>query len=100
MRWIVLTLVALAGAVAAAFTIQNSTFTVPLQLDLGVAAWRLSKPASVSALMWSAFGIGALLPALVLGVRSVRLASRVKALEQEIALGSARSPAKDPWAGA
>jgi uncharacterized integral membrane protein len=99
MRWVVLTTVALVVAVAAAFTIQNSSFEAPLQLDLYVAAWRLAEPASVPLLMWASFAVGGLFAGGVLGARSARLASRVRQLESEIAVGGSKSAsAKDPWA--
>lgn len=98
MRWVWLTLILLVVLVAAAFTVQNSTFTAALQLDLGVTAWRLQSPASVPVLMWSSFGAGALVAGVVLGVRSMRLGARVRQLEQEATVGAARG-GKDPWAG-
>lgn len=98
MRWVVLTTVALIVAVAAAFTIQNSSFQVPLQLDLYFAAWRLAEPASVSLLMWVSFAVGGLFAGGVFGARTARLAARVRELESEIAIGGAKSAAKDPWA--
>jgi hypothetical protein len=98
MRWVWLTLLLLLAFVVAAFTIQNSSFEAKLQLDLGVAAWRLASPVSVPVLMWTSFAVGAVVPALVLIARNARLNSRIRQLEQEIALGGGRKP--DPWAGA
>lgn len=98
MRWVVFTTVALTVAVAAAFTVQNSRFEAPLQLDLYFAAWRLAEPASVPLLMWLAFALGGLFVGAVLALRSARLAARVRELEQEIAFGGAKTAAKDPWA--
>ncbi|MES2637893.1 MAG: lipopolysaccharide assembly protein LapA domain-containing protein [Myxococcota bacterium] len=98
MRWVWLTLGLLVAVVLTAFTLQNSSSRAPLQLDLWVAAWRLSNPVSVSVLIWSAFGAGALLAGAGFGYRGIRLGRRVRQLEQELAMGSSR--AKDPWAGA
>lgn len=100
MRWVWTTLGLLVAVVLTAFTVQNSSFRAPLQLDLWVAAWKLSSPVSVSVLMWSSFGAGVVIAGAVLGLRGMRLGRRVRQLEQEIALGSARGGVKDPWAGA
>ena len=97
MRWVWLTLVVLLAVVIAAFTIQNSAYTAPLQLDLWVAAWKLQRPASVPVLMWSSFGVGAVLGGAWFGLRSAQQGRRIRQLEQELALGAARG--KDPWAG-
>ncbi|MDP2307003.1 MAG: LapA family protein [Pseudomonadota bacterium] len=98
MRWVWLTLGLLVVVVLTAFTLQNSSYRAPLQLDLWFAAWKLKSPVSVSALMWSSFGAGLLIAGAGLGFRGMRLGQRVRQLEQEIAMGSARG--KDPWAGA
>jgi uncharacterized integral membrane protein len=96
-RWIVLLLVALVGVVLAAFTIQNSGFRVPLQLDLYFGAWKLSDPAPASALVWSGFGAGLLLGGGWGLIRSSSLSRKVSRLEQEIALGPRTN--RDGWAG-
>ncbi|MDP2314328.1 MAG: hypothetical protein Q8P41_15610 [Pseudomonadota bacterium] len=98
MRWVWLTLGVLLLVVVTAFTMQNSSFRAPLQLDLWVAAWKLAAPVSVSVLMWSSFGAGLAVAGALLGLRGLRLGRRVRQLEQELAMGSARG--KDPWAGA
>jgi uncharacterized integral membrane protein len=98
MRWVKLVLLLLVALVATAFTLQNLTWTAPLQLNLGVVAWRLSQPAPVPALMWLSFGIGLLGATVVFGGRAWRLSSRVKQLEQEMTLASTRKNEKDPWA--
>lgn len=98
MRWVWLTLGLLVAVVLTAFTLQNSSFHAPLQLDLWFAAWKLSSPVSVSVLIWTSFGAGLLIAGGFLGYRTMRLGRRVRQLEQEIAMGSVRG--KDPWAGA
>ena len=100
MRWVKLVLLLVVALIAAAFTVQNSTWTAPLQLDLWVVAWKLARPAPVPALMWVSFGTGLLGATLVFGARAWRLSSRVKQLEQELTLASSRasSSQKDPWA--
>jgi hypothetical protein len=98
MRWLQVMLVVLVVATAAAFTIQNSTFDARLQLDLGFAAWRLSEPASVPVLMWSAFGVGLLVGVIGMGIRSAR-ASTVRRAESDALAATAQSTSKDPWAG-
>lgn len=98
MRWVWLSLGLIAALVLTAFTLQNSSYHAPLQLDLWFAAWKLSHPVSVSALMWGSFSAGALFAGGIFGFRGMRLGRRVRQLEQEIALGPLRG--KDPWAGA
>lgn len=98
MRWVWLLLLLSIASVIAAFTIQNSSFEAKLQLDLGFAAWRLSRPVGVPALMWLSFFVGAVVPSLLFLARNARLNSRIRQLEQEIALGAGRK--SDPWAGA
>ena len=97
MRWVWLVLVVLLAVVLTAFTLQNSSFRAPLQLDLCVAAWKLRSPVGVPLLMWSSFGAGALLAGGWFAVRASSLARKVRQLEQEIAMAAPR--AKDPWAG-
>jgi uncharacterized integral membrane protein len=97
MRWVWLTLIVLVGLVATAFTIQNSAFEAPLQLNLWVAAWKLRAPVGVPLLMWSSFGAGMVLAGTIVGLRSVTLGRRIKQLEHELAMGANRG--KDPWAG-
>lgn len=94
-RWIALTLIVLLAAVLAAFTIQNSAFESPLQLDLYFVAWQLGRPASVSALIWASFAAGFAIAGLWGLWRSTRLARRLRKLEQEIAFGGGKP--KDDW---
>ena len=69
------------------FSIQNSSRTTQLSLDLFVAAWQLQTPVSIPLLMGSCLGAGWLLGALMFGLQSAGRARRIKALEREIALG-------------
>lgn len=96
-RWLVLLTIVLLGVVIAAFTLQNSNYESPLQLDLYVAAWRLSEPASVPALMWISFGSGFAIAGLWGLWKTTRLAARLRKLEQEVALSSVKP--QDGWAG-
>lgn len=96
-RWAAIIGMLLVVLAIAAFTIQNSGFRVPLQLNLYFAAWQLSEPASVTVLMWSSFGAGGLLAWMWGAWRSAALTRKVRRLEQEVAMGS--RPAKDSWAG-
>lgn len=97
-RWLVLLSIVLLGVVVAAFTLQNASYTSPLQLDLYVVAWRLREPASVPALVWTSFGAGFALAGMWGLWRSSRLAARLRKLEQEVALSSAAGKGPDPWA--
>lgn len=94
-RWIVLTLLVLLAVVLIAFTVQNTAYEAPVQLDLYFGAWRLRQPASVSALVWISFGLGFGLAGLWGLWRSTRLARRLRKLEQEIAFGGGKP--KDEW---
>jgi uncharacterized integral membrane protein len=94
-RWIMLLMLALVVGVIAAFTIQNGAYTSPLQLDLGLAAWKLRRPASVPALMWSSFGVGFTMAALWGFWRSASLSREVRRLQQEVALAGTKP--KDGW---
>lgn len=96
MRWLKLTLVVLVLATGAAFTVQNTGRTTQLSLDVGFAAWRLAHPVTVSALVWASFGAGLLLAGTWGLLRSAALARKVRQLEQQVALGSARSTT-DTW---
>ena len=99
MRWVKLIVVLLVIAVIAAFTVQNTGRTADLSLDLGFAAWKLARPATVAALVWASFGAGLLLAGTWGFVRGVALARRVRQLEQQIALGGASAPSSDSWRG-
>ena len=101
MRWVWLVLAVLIAVVATAFTLQNSSFRAPLQLDLWVAAWRLKSPASVPALMWASFGAGAVVGGGAVALRSFfgrGFGRRAPPYNPDVAMGGA-TRANDPWAG-
>ncbi|MBM4391867.1 MAG: LapA family protein [Deltaproteobacteria bacterium] len=68
------------------FTVQNSSRTTDLSLDLYVGAWRLVDPAPIPMLMWGSFALGALAAWLYNFRKSITLSRRVRQLEQEMAL--------------
>ena len=93
MRWAKIIVGLLIAFAVAAFAVQNSARTTELSFDVAVAAWKLSRPISVPALMALCAGGGALV-AWALGLASrVRLQRRVRMLEQESALRGAPPPA-------
>ncbi len=96
MRWILLLVAALVAAVGAAFTVQNSSFTVPLQLDLYFVAWRLRSPVSASALMWGAFAAGLLVGGCAMGFRGQ---GGARGRLSEPGPPSRDDKTRDPWAG-
>lgn len=71
------------------FVVQNSTRTTQLSLNVGFAAWQLTEPVQVPALIGVAFGAGFLLALMWLLPGRMRLAARVRRLEQEAAIGTA-----------
>lgn len=91
-------------AIGALFSVQNAERTVVLSLDLGVAAWQIRDPVPVPALIGVCFGAGFLLGGLLVSIRAVRLSSRVRTLEQQLAISGfasppgASSPRRDPGA--
>ena len=96
MRWILLLVAALLVAVGAAFTVQNSTFTVPLQLDLYFVAWRLRSPVSASALMWGAFAAGLGVGVCAMGLRG---GGGARGRLPEPGNPGQDQKTRDPWAG-
>lgn len=91
---LVTTVIVLLGALGAGalFVVQNSARTTQLSLDLGFMAWQLSEPVAVPLLIAVCFGVGFVLGAGLFAVRAMRLSSRVRRLEQELALaGGERS---------
>lgn len=95
-RWFMLFLMLVGVAVLVAFTLQNSAYRSPLQLDLYVAAWRLEKPASVPVLIWTSFGAGFLLSGMWGMWRAAALSRKVRRLEQDLAM---TERPKDGWSG-
>ena len=91
----VVALLGVAGLVL--FVVQNSARRTQLSLDLGVAAWQLAEPVPVVWLVAAAFALGFALAAAWLGVRSMQLSSRVRRLEQEIALAGPAQGGGQAW---
>lgn len=98
MKWLQLSLAGLVLFAIAAFTVQNSSRTTQLSLDLYLGAWKLVDPAPIPMLMWGCFVLGAL-AAWAVGLRqSIALSRRVRQLEQEMALsGKAATPKDGGW---
>lgn len=71
-RWFQLVSVLLVGLVGTLFTVQNSSRTSDLSLDLWFAAWHLQAPAPLPVLLWVAFAVGLLVGVIgmVVGRRS------------------------------
>ena len=86
MRWFKLTVAALAVLSIVCFTVQNSSRTTDLSLDLWVGAWKLADPAPIPMLMWGCFAGGAVLMWAAGARRNMALSRRVRQLEQEMAL--------------
>lgn len=95
MRWVWGGLGAVVVLFAGLFTVQNSSRTAQLSLDLGVAAWQLERPLPLPALLWGALAVGLLLGAVPLWLRSLRLAGRVRELESQQAMGQALGASSD-----
>src|SRR5688572_9346042 len=98
-------LVVLLLAAAAVFVVENSYQTTQLEFDLGrlvgfprgtVAAWQLEHEVSIPALIGICFGAGLLVGGGWAGLRMMRLSSRIRQLEQQVAVGSAFSANKEP----
>lgn len=90
--------VALLGFTGFLFVVQNSGRTTQLSLDLGVAAWQLSDPVSVPALIGTCFGAGFILGLLTMSGQAARLARRARRLEQQLSMASLAAP-RTPSAG-
>jgi hypothetical protein len=94
-RIISLVVVASAAAVGALFTVQNSTRTTDLSLDLFVAAYHLQEPQPIPHLLWVAFGLGLVVGG-VWGLMG-RVGSGGRGSADEEAERSAYSAADDDW---
>ena len=92
-RWFQLVSVLLVGLVGTLFTVQNSSRTSDLSLDLWFAAWHLQAPAPLPVLLWVAFAVGLLVG--VIGMAFGRRSSRA-----ESAHGGSPSWAPPPPAAA
>ncbi|MFT4625754.1 MAG: putative integral membrane protein [Myxococcota bacterium] len=77
-------IVALVGGVGALFAIQNSSRTTDLSLDLWIVAYQLQEPISVPVLIGASALAGAVLVGFPLLVRSWRLSSRARQLQQQL----------------
>lgn len=98
MKWFKLSVAAVVAFSIAAFTVQNSSRTTQLSLDLSVAAWQLVDPAPVPMLMWGCFVLGALVAWSLSVRRNLVLARRIRQLEQEMALaGKSATPKDGGW---
>ncbi len=98
MRWAKIVLGLLVVLVASAFVVQNGERTTELSFDVVFAAWKLSRPIAVPALMGICVTAGAVIAwAMGLATR-VPLQRRVRQLEQENAL-RATPPAAGSDAG-
>lgn len=88
--------VALVGVIGAAFWIQNSSRLTEVSLNLGLFA-RTTGPIGLPVVMAVSFAAGLLLPTLYFGVGSLRSSSRIRRLEQELAMSG--SGQADPYRG-
>ena len=84
--WIRLVLGLSVALAAYAFYVQNSLRAVDLSLDLWFAAWRLSRPIPVPALMAACFGAGLLLAGGWGWLRGLQLQGQIRRLQQELAM--------------
>lgn len=91
----IVALLGVAGLVL--FVVQNSARRTQLSFDLGFSAWQLAEPVPVVWLVCGAFALGFSLAAGWLGVRSMQLSSRVRRLEQEIALAGPGQGGGQAW---
>lgn len=92
---LVLALVALVVGVGVLFTIQNGGRMTQLSLDLGLYAWQLKEPVPIPLLIGLCFGSGFALGVLVMVTRTARQGSRIRRLEQELAVSSTVSTERD-----
>ena len=60
------------------FVVQNLAREVQLSLDLGFRAWQLERPVSVPVLIAICIGIGMVFAGVPLGLRTLRLQSRLR----------------------
>ncbi|MBM4366060.1 MAG: LapA family protein [Deltaproteobacteria bacterium] len=81
------------------FTVQNSSRTTDLSLDLYLGAWKLVDPAPIPMLMWGSFALGALAAWLYNFRKGITLSRRVRQLEQEMALAG-RTASASPHSSA
>ena len=79
-------LVLLAGLVGTAFVMQNMSRTTQLSLDLGLVAMQLGDPLPIPALIGISFAAGLVPTALFFLYRGWGQSSRIRRLEQQLAL--------------
>lgn len=96
MGWLKLVLLVAVALVATAFCMQNAPRTVELSLDLGVAAWKLSQPASVPTVIGSSLVTGFLLGAVAVAGRAAAATRRARAAERQAALAGSKPAGDDP----
>ncbi len=89
---------ALATLSIVCFTVQNSSRTTELSLDLYLGAWKLVDPAPIPMLMWGSFALGALGAWLYNFRKGLALSRRVRQLEQEMALAGRTAASSPPSA--
>lgn len=89
--WLKLLSLLLTATVLYAFYMQNSLRTAELSLDLWFAAWKMTRPAPVPALIGGAFAAGLLVAGGWGWVRGLQLQGQIRRLQQEVALGAPRA---------
>jgi uncharacterized integral membrane protein len=78
-RVVAIVLVVLAASILCGlFVVQNLAREVQLSLDLGFRAWQLERPVSVPVLIAICIGTGMVLAGVPLGLRTLRLQSRLR----------------------
>lgn len=94
-RWLLgfgISVVVVVVAIVGVFWAQNAHWTARLSLNLGFFATRMPAEAPVPALLLLAFFLGFLTGGAWLALRTYQLASRVRYLEQQLALSGAKTP--------
>ncbi len=79
-RVVAIVLAVLVVALCTLFVVQNVEREVQMSLDLGFRAWQLERPVSVPALIAICIGAGMVLAGVPLGLRALRLQSRLRRL--------------------
>ena len=95
-RWFTLSVIVVAAAVGALFTLQNIERVTHLSLDLWVTAFQLKSPQPVPYLLWAAFGFGLLLAGSLASIQKTGQQRRIRELEQDVARASLRT-SDDDW---
>ena len=79
------------------FVLQNGARETQLSLDLGFRAWQLQRPVTIPLLIAACFGAGFVAAGIPLGLRSLRLQSRVRRLERATPPVADAGPSPDGW---